>query len=68
MRCSVQRLRMFDAQRNAAKCVHMSAAKYSAMPTTANPSAAQPYSARFSASLQFGATAMRSRATSQMHR
>ena len=67
MRWSVVLLRMFDAQRNAARCVHMSAAKYSRMDSTEKPSAHQPYVAMPLAAPQFGATAMRSRATSQMH-
>lgn len=42
IRCAVVCLRMFAAQRNAARCVHISAAKYTRMLATANPSAAHP--------------------------
>ena len=36
------------------------------MESTANPRAHQPYTAMFAAAPQFGATAIRSRATNQM--
>ena len=42
IRCSVARLRMFAAQRNAARCVHMSPAKYSRMDAAEKPSAHHP--------------------------
>ncbi len=42
MRCSVVRLRMFDAHRNAATCVHMRPAKYRTMERVASPSAHAP--------------------------
>ena len=44
----------------------MSPAKYKRMESTANPRAHQPYTAMFAAAPQFGATAIRSRATNQM--
>ena len=44
----------------------MSPAKYSRMDATEKPSAHHPYAAMLVAALQSGATAMRSRATSQM--
>ena len=67
MRCPVVRLRMFEAQRNAARCVHMSPAKYRAIEPTAKASAHQPYAAMPAAAPQSGAAAMRSRAANQMH-
>ena len=67
IRCSAALLRMFAAQRNAARCVHMSPAKYSRIDATESPSAHHPYTAILVAVLQLGATAIRSRATSQMH-
>lgn len=60
-------LRMFVAVRNAARCVHMSAAKYTTSPASANASAARPYAAAWVASAQFGATATRSRSTNHTH-
>ena len=42
IRCSTALLRMLDAQRNAARCVHMSPAKYSRMDATEKPSAHHP--------------------------
>ena len=65
MRWSVVALRMLDAQRNAARCVHMRPAKYSRMLPAERPNAHQPYEATPAAALQSGATAIRSRATSQ---
>ena len=62
------RLRMLDAVRKAARWVHMSPAKYSKMPPTANAKASQPYWVMLCARVQSGATAIRSRATSQMQR
>ena len=67
IRRSTARLRMFDAQRNAARCVHMRPAKYRAMLSAPNASAHHPYAAIPVAALQSGAAAIRSRATSQMH-
>ena len=67
MRCSVVALRMLDAQRKAARCVHMRARKYVTMLASAKPTAHQPYDVMPAAACQSGATAMRSRATSQMH-
>ena len=60
------RFRMLAAVRNAARWVHMSPAKYSAIPPTAAAKAIHPYRVTFSASVQSGATAIRSRAASQM--
>ena len=57
---------MFAAVRNAARCVYISAAKYTIMPPKANANAAQPYFAIPTASVQFGATRIRSRAASQI--
>ena len=67
MRCSVVALRMLDAQRKAARCVHMRARKYVAMLASAKPTAHHPYAVMPVATCQSGATAMRSRTTSQMH-
>ena len=67
IRCSVVALRMFVAVRNAARCVHISAQKYTMMDAAAKATAAQPYVAMLVAFCQFGATSMRSRATNQMH-
>ena len=61
-------MRMFDAVRNAAICVHISARKYTTMDAAASATAAQPYAAMLMAACQFGATSIRSRATNQMHR
>ena len=60
-------LRMLEAQRKAARCVHMSARKYVTMLASAKPRAHQPYAVMPVAACQSGAAAMRSRATSQMH-
>ena len=60
------RFRMLAAVRNAARWVHMSPAKYSAIPPTAAAKAIHPYRVTLSASVQSGATAIRSRAASQM--
>ena len=46
----------------------MSPAKYSKMPPTANAKASQPYRVMPCAWVQSGATAIRSRATSQIQR
>ena len=54
------------AVRKAARWVHMSPAKYSKMPPTANAKASQPYRVMPCAWVQSGATAIRSRATSQI--
>ena len=59
-------LRMFAAVRKAARCVHISAAKYTRIPATANANAIQPYRTAPAACVHSGATAIRSRATSQM--
>ena len=66
MRWSDVVLRMLVAQRKADRCVHMSAQKYTRMPSTANATATQAYWAMLAAWLQLGATATKSRATSQM--
>ena len=58
---------MFAAVRNAARCVHMSAAKYTNRPAAENANASQPQKASPSAALQLGATATRSRSTNHTH-
>ena len=68
IRCAMPCLRMLDAVRNAARCVHISAQKYTTMPLTANANAIQPYREISAACVQFGATATRSRTTSQTQR
>ena len=57
---------MLDAVRKAARWVHISAAKYTTIPAKEKPKAIQPYLAMSAACVQFGATAIKSRTTSQM--
>ena len=59
-------LRMLAAVRKAARWVHINPAKYKTMPATAKANASQPYCAMSCARVQSGATAIRSRATSQI--
>lgn len=42
IRCAIPCLRMLDAVRKAARCVHISAAKYTAIPPNAKANAIQP--------------------------
>ena len=59
-------LRILDAVRKAARWVHINPTKYRMMPATAKANASQPYWATLCAFVQSGATAIRSRAASQM--
>ncbi len=43
MMCSIMRIRILACTLNAALCEHISAAIYSAIESSANPTASQPY-------------------------